>query len=133
MPTINSQFRHIDLDLDFRKHPVKNDVLRLVDSAAIEQSIVNLVLMDMWDKPFHPEIRSLIKVYLFEPMTSIVASNIQSAIEDILGHFEPRIFVDDVVVVPDYDEGSYVINITYSPISKPSNLQNMEFYLERVA
>ena len=51
----------------------------------------------------------------------------------MLKFYEPRIILNEVNVVPDYDQGSYFINISYSPISKPSNLQNMEFYLERVA
>ena len=130
MPSLNSQFRHIDLDLDFQKHPVKSDVLRLVDSAAIEQSIINLLLMEKGDKPFHPEIRSTVRTYLFEPMDGIVATNIKESIQNMLKFYEPRIILNEVIVVPDYDQGSYFINISYSPISKPSNLQNMEFYLK---
>ena len=128
----NLTYRHSDVDLNFRKHPLKGDVLRRLDSSSIKQSVKNLVLMSAWDKPFHPEIQCGVTKLLFNPITSPNANAIETLIETVLGSWEPRISITDIDVIPDYDQGFYYVNIVYSIIDKPTQLERLEFTLDRM-
>ena len=58
-----------DLDLDFGRNVVTNDVNSLHDVEAVKRSVRNLINLNHFDKPFHPEIGSNIRALLFENMT----------------------------------------------------------------
>ena len=65
--------RYTDLDLFFGKKSSNSDVSEVVDIQAVKRSIRNLVLMNTYEKPFHPEISSGIRGMLFELMTPVTA------------------------------------------------------------
>ena len=66
--------RYSDLDLDFNPHPVSGDVPFKYDAEAVKRSVRNLVFMGIYEKPFHPEIRSEIRRLLFENFTPFLCS-----------------------------------------------------------
>ena len=47
-----------DLDLFFGRKSSNNDVGTVTDIQAVKRSIRNLVLLNAFEKPFHPEISS---------------------------------------------------------------------------
>ena len=51
-----------------------NDIGKITDIQAVKRSIRNLVLLNQYEKPFHPEISSGIRGMLFELMTPITCS-----------------------------------------------------------
>ena len=59
-----------DLDLFFTRKDTK-DVNILKDIQSVKRSVRNLVLMNHYEKPFHPEIGSGIREMLFENMNRI--------------------------------------------------------------
>ena len=72
-----------DLDLNFIPHPVKKDVNKKVGVNAIMQSLTNLILLNHYEKPFHPEIGSNVRKMLFEPIDPVVA---QILAKEMKGH-----------------------------------------------
>ena len=50
--------RYIDLDLFFQRRVPSNDVNTITDVQAVKRSLRNLVLLNPYEKPFHPEISS---------------------------------------------------------------------------
>ena len=48
--------QYSDLDLFFTKKLSNSDVNKLTDIQAVKRSIRNLVLLNTYEKPFHPEI-----------------------------------------------------------------------------
>ena len=62
-----------DLDLFFSRKSDSKDVNILTDILAVKRSVRNLVLLNHYEKPFHPEIGSGVRGILFEPMTPITA------------------------------------------------------------
>ena len=50
-----------DLNLNFAPNLVTNDVSKLTDIEAIKRSVRNLVQLNHYEKPFHPEIGSNIR------------------------------------------------------------------------
>ncbi|SVB97382.1 uncharacterized protein METZ01_LOCUS250236, partial [marine metagenome] len=61
--------RYIDLDLFFQRMEPSNDVNTITDVQAVKRSVRNLVLLNPYEKPFHPEIGSGVRGMLFELMT----------------------------------------------------------------
>ena len=61
--------QYADLDLFFGKKASNNDVSEITDIQAVKRSIRNLVLLNTFEKPFHPEISSGVRDMLFELMT----------------------------------------------------------------
>ena len=62
-----------DLDLFFGKKQASKDINKVVDVQAVKRSVRNLVLLNHYEKPFHPEIGSGVRDMLFELMTPITA------------------------------------------------------------
>lgn len=102
-----------DIDLNFTKNPITNDVSILVDDAAIKASVKNLVLTDEEERPFNPDLGSSIRTLLFEPASPIIASEIQSRIKTVLRNYEPRIEVLDVRVKVNLDKNSFDVVIGF--------------------
>ena len=43
-----------DLDLNFTRNPVTNDVTKIEDVDAVKRSVKNLVQTNFYERPFHP-------------------------------------------------------------------------------
>ena len=50
--------QYSDLDLFFGKKSSDSDISKVTDVQAVKRSIRNLVLLNHYEKPFHPEIAS---------------------------------------------------------------------------
>ena len=66
--------QYSDLDLFFGRKTSNNDISKITDVQAVKRSVRNLVLLNTYEKPFHPEISSGIRGMLFELMTPITAN-----------------------------------------------------------
>lgn len=102
-----------DLDLDFIMHPTTGDVSQKTDAEAIKRSVRNLVLMNRYDKLFHPEIDSRVTKMLFEPATPIMAMGLRSNLIDILNRYEPRAKITDIIVAFNENKNSFDIQVSF--------------------
>ena len=73
-----------DLDLFFAKKSGSKDVRKVTDIQAVKRSVRNLVLLNHYEKPFHPEIGSGIRDMLFENMSTMTAIILARKIEDVI-------------------------------------------------
>ena len=69
-----------DIDLDFGRNVVTNDVNKLTDVEAVKRSVRNLIQTNHFERPFHPEICGNVRALLFEPVTPFTALNLQRKI-----------------------------------------------------
>ena len=76
-----------DLDLFFGRKPVSGDVNILTDVENIKRAVRNLILTNVFERPFHPELGSGVRDMLFENMT-FVKTNADERVEDIIENFE---------------------------------------------
>lgn len=120
-----------DLDLNFRIHPVKKDIIKNNGEYAVLNALKNLVLLNYYEKPFHPEIGSNIRKLLFENLDSITAIALQNQIEQVIQNFEPRISLTDVTVSPDYDNNAFSVYITFTFVNSTTPV-TVNFFLERL-
>ena len=111
--------RFSDIDLDFTKNPVSGDVNILKDDVAVKRSVRNLVLTSRWERLMQPEIDSKVSDRLFENITPITASLIQSNIEDLINRYEPRAKLVDVQVYAFPDQNAFECSIIYRIGNQP--------------
>jgi phage baseplate assembly protein W len=120
-----------DLDLDFGRNSVTNDVNKLTDVEAVKRSVRNLINTSHFDRPFHPEIGSSVRAMLFEPMTPLTALNLQRKVQEVLINFEPRIKLVQIVANPNIDNNSYDLRIYFYVIGS-NDLIEVQTFLERL-
>ena len=120
-----------DLSVTFKKHPMTDELLTVKDKAAIQQSIMILLLTEQNERLFNPKLGSSISSMLWEPLDFASATIIRSEIYRVLAEYEPRVAVDDVIVNPDFDQNGFEVELHYSIIGRDDTAQNVSFVLER--
>jgi len=129
----NSNVRqYVDLDLFFSKKTSNRDISDVTDVQAVKRSIRNLVLLNSFEKPFHPEIASGVRDMLFELMTPVTAALLARQVQDVIENFEPRARLTGVRAIPDYDRNSYSVTIEFYVVNTPTELVDLTIFLERL-
>tara|TARA_R110000868_G_scaffold73490_2_gene213068 strand:+ start:398 stop:829 length:432 start_codon:yes stop_codon:yes gene_type:complete len=124
--------QYSDLDLFFGKKSSDSDISKVTDIQAVKRSIRNLVLLNAYEKPFHPEISGGVREMLFELMTPITAQIIAKQVENVINNFEPRAKLVGVRVQPDLDRNLYALTIEFYVVNAPTELVDMSVMLERL-
>ena len=124
--------QYSDLDLFFAKKIVGSDVNKVTDIQAVKRSIRNLVLLNTYEKPFHPEIAGGVREMLFENMTPIIGQIIARKVEDVIENFEPRARLVGVRAVPDLDRNGYELSVHFYVVNAPTELVDLSVMLERI-
>ena len=124
--------QYTDLDLFFGKKSSNSDIQDITDVKAVKRSIRNLVLLNHYEKPFHPEIASGVRDMLFELMTPVTAQILARKIEDVIQNFEPRARLISVTALPNLDRNEYEVSIEFYVINQPTELVDLSILLERV-
>ena len=120
-----------DLDLFFSKKSNK-DVNKVTDVEAVKRSVRNLLLLNTFEKPFHPEIGGNVRGLLFENMTPMTSAVIARKIEDTINNFEPRARLVGVKAQPDRDLNGYVVSVYFYVANAPTELVELDTFLERL-
>ena len=120
-----------DLDLFFSKKSNK-DVNKVTDIEAVKRSIRNLVLLNSFEKPFHPEIAGDVRGLLFELMTPLTSAVIARKIQDVIENFEPRARLTGVQAIPDFDRNLYEVTVYFYVVNAPTELVEVTQLLERL-
>ena len=119
-----------DLDLFFGKKQASNDINKVTDIQAVKRSVRNLVLLNHYEKPFHPEIGSGIRNMLFENMSPLTSHALTIEIEDVIVNFEPRVQLVGVKALPNLDRNEYEVSIEFYVINTPTELVDLTIFLE---
>ena len=119
-----------DLDLFFAKKSGSKDIRKITDILAVKRSVRNLVLLNFYEKPFHPEIGSGIRDILFENMSPISAFALTKKIEDVIENFEPRVRLISVRADPNLDRNEYEVTIEFFVVNTPTELVDLTVFLE---
>ena len=124
--------QYTDLDLFFGKKSSNSDVQEITDIKAVKRSIRNLVLLNHYEKPFHPEIASGVRDMLFELMTPVTAHILARKIEDVINNYEPRARLISVTALPNLDNNEYEVSVEFYVVNQPTELVDLTIMLERV-
>ena len=120
-----------DLDLNFTIHPIRKDVNIHKNEYAIINSVKNLVSTNHYDRPFRPEIGSSIRNLLFENIDTIIAAQLERAVQETINNFEPRVQINRVIAIPDPENNRYKLTLDFFVINN-TNPITINFFLERI-
>ena len=120
-----------DLDLDFIAHPATKDIVRKTGADAIKRSVRNLILTNFYDRPFRSYIGSGAQKLLFENATILTPAFLEKAILEVIGNYEPRIQIQNVDVLFDYDNNGYNVTLQYVIINR-GEPAIINLFLERI-
>jgi len=133
--TVNNSNRstrdYKDLDLDFGRNAVTNDVNKLTDVEAVKRSVRNLVLTNHYERPFHPELGCGIRGLLFENITPIIAIQLERKVEEVLTNWEPRAVINDISAKPDLDRNAYELVVNFYVVGSTEPV-TVSTFLERL-
>ncbi len=111
MATIKNLYS--DIDFTFTRKPVTNDVALSYDEMAVIRSVRNLLLTNHYERPFQPELGSNINNLLFEPISPITSSSLQTEIENMITNYEPRALLKSVTVNAQPDQNAYEVSLEF--------------------
>ena len=120
-----------DIDLDFERNPVTNDVNTVDNIVAIKRAVKNLVQTNFYERPFQPELGCGIRELLFENFTPMTKVFLERKIEEVLINYEPRVDLQNVQVDDDQDGNRLVVDIYFYVIGVPGP-QQVQTFLQRV-
>jgi len=102
--------------------------IRLTDIVEDIDRSMRIVLMTApGERVMRPRFGCDIWDLLFEPVTPNLLGLIASAVYEALGQWEPRVQVDEVVPVPDVDDGGLVrVTVTYH-VKATNDRRNLVF------
>ena len=123
------QYRDLDLFFSIKTN---KDLNKVTDIEAVKRSIRNLILHNTFEKPFHPEIGGNVRGLLFENMTPMTSAVIARKIEDTINNFEPRARLVGVKAQPDRDLNGYVVSVYFYVANAPTELVELDTFLERL-
>jgi phage baseplate assembly protein W len=130
-----SNYIYKDLNLFFSRNPVTGDVSTVSDVQNIKRAVRNLVLLNTWDKPFHPEIGTNVRGSLFENFTPIMVAVLREKIEESIKRYEPRVTVTDVSfgeVEQHLDNNELRCTIEFTINNVPERIEEVELMLQRI-
>ena len=120
-----------DLNLDFQQNSATKDIQKITDVESVKRSVRNLINLNYYEKPFHPEIGSNLRGLLFENITAQISHYMSKQIELLIKNYEPRCRMVEVVNRPDMDRNGYSVSVSFYVINTPNPVQ-VETFLERL-
>ena len=123
--------RFVDLDLDFTRNPITNDVSLKFNDEAVKRSVRNIVLTNSGEKPYIPEFGGNIKASLFENFTPVTVVTLKGQIETAIRNFEPRANLLKVEVTERIDSNELIVSIVFSILNSQDPI-TLEVPLERI-
>ena len=120
-----------DIDLDFGRNTVTNDVMTVTNIVAIKRSVKNLIQTNFYERPFHPEMGCGVRELLFENFTPITGVFIKRKIAEVITNFEPRVTLNSVHLDDDPDNNRLVVDIYFYVTGIPGP-QQVSTFLQRL-
>ena len=108
-----------DLDLAMGTHPLSKDIRRKRNIEAIKQSVKTLVLLNHYEKPFHPDIGCDIHKSLFELFEGTFSTEmVKGFIHNVIDNYEPRADIQDIQVIAREDQHEFTITVYFIPVGE---------------
>lgn len=106
-----------DFGIDLQAHPIKRDVLRYTNEAAIKRSILNILQTNYYERFYQPYVGANLRQLLFEQATPEVLSSIRNYVITAIKKFEPRVNVTSITTSYSQDELEVYINLVFTIVN----------------
>lgn len=105
------------------------DLAKSVGARAVKNSILGIVTTRKGSRPFDPEFGCNLSDQLFENMTPLVADTMERVIMAAIRTYEPRVVQLRVLVTPEYDRNTVIVEVRFSILDNPDTLEQIKFRL----
>ena len=119
-----------DFNLNFKPHPVTEDLQVVKDSADIKQSIKSLLLTRRGERLFNSDLGTGLSDLLFEPLDFGTAAVIRDEIFSVISSYESRVEIRSLNVDTNFEDNGYDIELEYVIRGRSDLQNNIEFFLE---
>lgn len=120
-----------DFLTNFNKSPLGDDLARVTNQQAVNQSLRNLVKTNLGERLFQPMVGSDVYATLFENNTEQTRNLLELQIRTTIENNEPRVIVSQVLVEEGQLEEEVEITIFYQLINNPEEI-TLSMILKRV-
>ena len=120
-----------DLNLDFQQNSATKDIQKIENVESVKRSVRNLINLNYYEKPFHPEIGSNLRAMLFELFSPQMNHAISKEIDLLIRNYEPRCRLVNVATIPDAERNRYQVSISFYVVNHPEPII-VETFLERI-
>tara|TARA_R110002074_G_scaffold292384_3_gene464082 strand:- start:1078 stop:1500 length:423 start_codon:yes stop_codon:yes gene_type:complete len=105
-----------DIDVNLAKNSFSGDISVKKDLHAIRQSIQNILLTRVGEKPFDPTFGSEIENFLFEQENSFLTTiTLKNRMESLINKLDPRVKFQDFNMLEDLSDGDTAhFELTYT-------------------
>ena len=117
-----------DIDLDFARNPVTNDVNVVEDVIAVKRSVRNLVQTNFYERPFQPEIGSDVSSLLVDNIEVDLNERISDTLSEDIKFWLPYIVIDNIDVQTEPDRNFVKIELRFRVTEQGANQQIIVFY-----
>ena len=118
-----------DVSMTFQANPLNGDLIGLKNENAIARALRNIVFTLPGEKFFNENFGSNVSASLFENIDDITASAIKDEIIQSINNNEPRVELQNVKIVPNFDENQFDVIIKYLIIGAEVPIQELQFVL----
>ena len=119
------------MNLDFQQNTATKDIQKMLDVESVKRSVRNLINLNHYEKPFHPEIGSNLRGMLFEIISPQMTHFIGKQIELLIKNYEPRCKLVEVKNKPNLERNGYSVSISFYVVNHSQPVQ-VETFLERL-
>ena len=120
-----------DLNLDFQQNTATKYIQKITDVESVKRSVRNVINLNHYEKPFHPEIGSNLRGMLFEIISPQMTHFIGKQIELLIKNYEPRCKLVEVKNKPNLERNGYSVSISFYVVNHSQPVQ-VETFLERL-
>ena len=115
-----------DFSLTFEKNAVTNDILALNNESAIKESVKNIVLYNIYEKPFEPAFGGNFIGQLFENYNANDAKKVKRRLKDAINTHEPRVAVYEIKTKFTEDRNHLNVSIAYVIMGIPPTFDSID-------
>lgn len=108
-----------DFSIKFDRNPITGEMVRLTNADSVKESVKNIVLTNVGERPYQPILGSKVRASLFENLDDITINQLEDTIRNAIQNYEPRANVIGVNVVPFEDNNAVQIAVQFSLINIP--------------
>jgi len=119
-----------DIVNDFALNPITQQLQLVTNEVAVGQAIKNLILTNMTERFYHPEIGSKIQAGLFEFDDPLIVEAIRDSIEKTIVNNEPRVTVKQISVTGDSINNRVQVTVVFTMANVPE-VFNTSFFVNR--
>jgi phage baseplate assembly protein W len=105
-----------DLDFSFGLNSFTKDVNKKTDINAVRQSIQNIILTGLGERPFDEDFGGGLYEYLFENDNAIDYGILQHRWENLIARYEPRATLEKIEILERESNFDVDVRVTYKVI-----------------